>query len=266
MSEQPAASSPRVDWRYEEIVLVCDLVAANGWKALDRRSDTRVSDLSELLRSMSPALAADDPRFRNADGVGRKSHDLATAHPDYPGGTMKGGKTTAAVVNEFIERPDVMHRLAQAIRAAVAEPEYVSSPLVDLDYDETYDEGRSFARRHLIRERDPRARARKIAQARRTLGHVRCDTCGFDFETTYGERGNDFIECHHRNPLSVVGPTTTALSDLALLCSNCHRMIHRFRPWLTVEQLAELIQANARKTWAPPTPGTAQRSGEGRGR
>ena len=28
-------------------------------------------------------------------------------------------------------------------------------------------------------------------------------------------------ECHHRYPLSVVGPTKTCLADLVLLCSNC---------------------------------------------
>ncbi|MDP6032209.1 MAG: HNH endonuclease [Alphaproteobacteria bacterium] len=33
----------------------------------------------------------------------------------------------------------------------------------------------------------------------------------------------------------------TKLSDLVLLCSNCHRMVHRKRPWLTVRELRELI-------------------------
>jgi putative restriction endonuclease len=30
---------------------------------------------------------------------------------------------------------------------------------------------------------------------------------------------------------------TTRLEDLALLCANCHRMIHRASPWLSVEEL-----------------------------
>lgn len=40
-----------------------------------------------------------------------------------------------------------------------------------------------------------------------------------------GERGSLFAECHRRNPLSIVGETQIRQEDLALLCSNCHRMI-----------------------------------------
>jgi len=236
-----------VDWSYEEIVLVCDVVVRNGWRGLNRRTDERVHELSRLLRRASPAAAAADPRFRNPNGVGRKSYDIETAHPDYPGGQTKGGKTTQAVVQAFIADPDAMHELAEAIRAAIDDPTPTPAP-VDIDEDETFAEGRPFERRHIARERDRRARAKKIAHARRTLGFVRCEACGFDFEATYGERGRDFIECHHRNPLSVSGPSMTSLADLALLCSNCHRMIHRAAPWLTVEQLTELIASQRERS------------------
>ena len=40
----------------------------------------------------------------------------------------------------------------------------------------------------------------------------------------------------------VAGKTQTKLADLALLCSNCHRMIHRTKQWLTVEELEELVE------------------------
>jgi 5-methylcytosine-specific restriction protein A len=69
----------------------------------------------------------------------------------------------------------------------------------------------------------------------------------FDFERVYGPRGADFIECHHRVPLHVTGQVTTRLEDLALICSNCHRMIHRTRPWLTVEELGQLVITQRRR-------------------
>ncbi|WP_427888645.1 HNH endonuclease [Kribbella sp. GL6] len=59
--------------------------------------------------------------------------------------------------------------------------------------------------------------------------------CGFDFNATYGTCGSGYIECHHRTPLGVTGQTHTLLADLALICSNCHRMIHPTRISLTVE-------------------------------
>jgi predicted HNH restriction endonuclease len=73
-------------------------------------------------------------------------------------------------------------------------------------------------------------------------GALACEACGFDFEVTYGERGKEFIECHHVRPLSELKPgDKTSVDDLALVCSNCHRMIHVRRPWLTIEQLKQLI-------------------------
>ena len=59
--------------------------------------------------------------------------------------------------------------------------------------------------------------------------------CGFDFEKTYGERGRDFIEVHHAVPVSeLAAGQRLRMSDLRLLCSNCHRMVHRRQPWLSV--------------------------------
>jgi 5-methylcytosine-specific restriction enzyme A len=45
---------------------------------------------------------------------------------------------------------------------------------------------------------------------------------GGGLAATYGQLGEDFIECHHRLPLSTTGERRTRLSDLALVCSNCH--------------------------------------------
>ena len=62
-----------------------------------------------------------------------------------------------------------------------------------------------------------------------------------DFKDKYGKRGEDFIECHHINPISL-GEKKTSLSDLVLLCSNCHRMIHKKQPWLELHELIEIIE------------------------
>ena len=72
VSEPSAASSRRVDWGYEEIVVVCDAVVANGWRGLNRRTDLRVAELSQLLRRAAPLRASKDPKFRNVNGVGAR--------------------------------------------------------------------------------------------------------------------------------------------------------------------------------------------------
>jgi len=106
-------------------------------------------------------------------------------------------------------------------------------------------------RAHLRRERDPKLRASKLKDTKERGLPIACEVCTFDFGYTYGSHGLDYIECHHRTPLYVTGKTQTRLADLALLCSNCHRMIHRTKQWLTVEELKEVVDAQQQLAIAP---------------
>ncbi len=94
--------------------------------------------------------------------------------------------------------------------------------------------------RHSRIERSSKAAVR----AKQVHGFV-CQACGFDFVATYGERGRNFIEAHHLVPLSSLPegepvPMDPA-TDFAVLCSNCHRMVHRRRPWLELDELKKLV-------------------------
>jgi 5-methylcytosine-specific restriction protein A len=57
--------------------------------------------------------------------------------------------------------------------------------------------------------------------------------------------GADYIECHHVDLLADTEVTLTRLEDLALVCANCHRMLHRGDPPPTVDELREMIAAAA---------------------
>lgn len=86
--------------------------------------------------------------------------------------------------------------------------------------------------------------ARK-AKLVRDKGKLSCEACEFVFEDRYGDRGKSFIECHHTKPLTEYkGEQKTRMEDLALLCANCHRMIHAQKPWLSVEDLKKIIKSN----------------------
>ncbi len=81
------------------------------------------------------------------------------------------------------------------------------------------------------RHRERSLRLAKLQQTR-TLGNGRliCEVpgCGFDFAKIYGALGEGYAEVHHRRPLAELeAAQETTLSDLAVVCSNCHRMIHR---------------------------------------
>ncbi|MCF6458356.1 HNH endonuclease [Pseudoalteromonas sp. MMG024] len=102
-------------------------------------------------------------------------------------------------------------------------------------------EGRPVYRNHIRRERNPEIVRLKKESAMKLKGKLECEICSFNFDEMYGERGKGYIECHHNNPLSANSETSkTRLEDLSLLCANCHTMIHRYKPWLTLEELQEI--------------------------
>ncbi len=71
-----------------------------------------------------------------------------------------------------------------------------------------------------------RSRDYHIVKKKKKKSEYICECCRFDFPKTYGE---EYIECHHIKPLadySKMGEKAR-WDNLAALCSNCHRMIHR---------------------------------------
>jgi 5-methylcytosine-specific restriction enzyme A len=71
-----------------------------------------------------------------------------------------------------------------------------------------------------------------------------CQACGFDFAIRYGGLGVGFIEVHHIEPVSGLLPGTIVdpAHDLIPLCANCHAMIHRRTPPLSVAELQAAIR------------------------
>ena len=137
-----------------------------------------------------------------------------------------------------------LRRVSDAIRALVPLGQILPPSAAVTNEEEDAEEGRLLSRAHRFRERDPSIIGRKKHRALQQQKSLSCEVCKFDFEKVYGERGYGFIECHHTKPLSELSPegATTKLADLSLVCSNCHRMIHKSKPWLSMDQLRELLQ------------------------
>ncbi|MGY1684408.1 HNH endonuclease [Geodermatophilus sp. SYSU D00867] len=227
-------TTPGPDWTRDELTLVCAAVVERGWREL-RTEYPEAVELSALLRSMpTHPRELQSPSFRSPASVSRKSSDLVTRRGDYTGERTRGGRLDQRIVDAFITAPEANLARAKVLRDLVGQPTPQAVPDID---GEGADEGGLLERRHLAYERDRGLRQRKIKSVVDVGGRIECEVCSFDFAATYGDRGRQYIEVHHRTPLHVTGPTRTNLADLALLCSNCHRMIHRRQPWLTVEEL-----------------------------
>lgn len=152
-------------------------------------------------------------------------------------------------------QPSSAHYVTPSVRMAVFQKD-------DFDYLEKYAKEKSFAKEIVDYDKDSfpegkesyvrhkkRERNRKIVERKKELfkakhnGVLFCEVCGMNFYDVYGEYGRDFIEVHHTIPVSELSEnSTTQLSDLVLLCSNCHRMVHHRRPWLKKNELKKLLR------------------------
>jgi hypothetical protein len=92
-----------------------------------------------------------------------------------------------------------------------------------------------------IKEATFRRRNRALIQAKKANSDFRCEVCGFNFEEAYGSVGREYIIAHHIRPVSS-GVTKTTLDDIALLCANCHAMVHTSYPPITPSDLQDLLK------------------------
>jgi len=115
--------------------------------------------------------------------------------------------------------------------------------------EEVFREAKQKLKLHLVKERNKYLvrRAKEIWSQK--LDGMWCSICSFSFFEVYGEVGEEFIEAHHSMPISSLEPGTIVRpSDLVPVCSNCHRMLHRRRPWLTVSQLKNIVARHMAKS------------------
>jgi hypothetical protein len=121
----------------------------------------------------------------------------------------------------------------------------IPAQIQDEDDESAFAEGTESYRKHRHLERDAAIARRAKEQRLATDGKLECECCGMDFAKVYGHRGFGFIEAHHTTPVSKLnGTVKTKISDLVMICSNCHKIIHRVKPMLTVGELRDLILAN----------------------
>jgi len=166
--------------------------------------------------------------------------------PGYSGkGLNAGSRLDVDVWNEFGSDRDRLSDVAEAIRRdyqlLVPTPQTGGRKISDGD-EEEFPEGRILARLHRARERNARAARKKKDQVLSETGRLSCEVCTFDFREFYGDMGYGVAECHHDVPISDPrGSRRTKLSELAIICPNCHRIIHKRRPWLRVEALRVVL-------------------------
>jgi 5-methylcytosine-specific restriction protein A len=225
-------------WLRDEEILLLDVYLRVDPSSA---SDPAVLELSELLCRLPlhpRSLRAQS--FRNPNGVLMKLRNLGHIDPEHQGrGLVRASSLSREVWHEFAGDPERLARTAAAIRAATLSCDETEVPALHAEHEETAVEGRLLYRMHCLRERKPHLVAAKKREALLRTGVLVCEVCGFDFKREYGEMGIGYMECHHVVPLAEAAhERSVRLADLALVCANCHRMIHRGG---TTRSLAEVV-------------------------
>lgn len=147
---------------------------------------------------------------------------------------------------------EIPEEAATEIKARFDAPQGVSAPTIEellaLDphlepKDFAATEGRILLKNHLVRERNPALVKKKKQAVLSAKGSLACEVCDFDFFETYGELGRGFAECHHLGSLSLLAEVRqTRLEELAIVCANCHRILHRGNGWRTLAELKGILR------------------------
>ena len=116
----------------------------------------------------------------------------------------------------------------------------LSSPAVEEDEGGMLDEDHTKLRAHKRIERNP-----KVSKRVKEVQGLICKACGFDFRVRYpGIAKHDYIEAHHLVPIAQLKGQKVQRdpkTDFAVLCSNCHRMIHRSENPSDLEALRKAV-------------------------
>ena len=207
---------------------------------LNDRKDTKFSQKVRNLRSHK-TLDQRGPGYTRYERTGRNGHYWIT--PEGKAYLKANREPIDYLVEHDFGYLDVVDGLKETTKATEADREMIVYP-EDLQISEG-------ARRRVsatVYERSRRLRDAAIQHYSRECS-IKCEVCGFDFAEQYGELGEGYIEMHHKRPLFQYGDQATsefikqAIKNLAPLCSNCHRIIHRSRTSpLTIDGLRSVVR------------------------
>lgn len=262
----------------EDLYSFLDFKNNKHWTGLHRSKATLASNTNRLRASLKILLDQKKPLELRIDralnkapgmGIGISTAILQIAHPDECGvwnakstkamkllgiwpkaerGQTQGQKYT--VVNYLLLRlagdlgttlwnlDSLWHHYLE--EHPDSDLKTIRQDLETMALEEEIPEGGTTQRIVNTHERNPK----NVRRAKAVHG-TRCKVCGFDFEATYGKHGKGYIEAHHLCPVSSLKKSTIVdvKTEMTVVCSNCHRMLHRdSAKMLTPEELRNILQ------------------------
>lgn len=199
------------------------------WIALCQVFKTQV-----IIEKQDIGLGQTSRTLKNSVKIGQLKNDLINMIPILPNQLFLDKKNQIeTIINKYKKSDSINSEKLLSSEDSVSE-----LPLIEENEELTFPEGKEKFLLHKSKERNKDLVRKAKELYFKKDNNLSCQNCGFSFFNEYGEIGKGFIEAHHIVPISeLIEETNTKIEDLAMLCSNCHRMVHRERPWLTIELL-----------------------------
>jgi 5-methylcytosine-specific restriction enzyme A len=233
-------------WSRDELILALDLYFRKNPNNMDRHN-AEVILLSDTIRQLQNYTNVADPEtYRNHNSVYMKLCNFLSIDPSYSGkGLESVGKLDKEIWGEYSNNRKNLAKIAELIRTEINQKNRIEQNEilpVNEEEENAFFEGKVLYRLHKYRERNQKI-VNDLKKKAMKRGKLKCQACGFDFYERYGDIGRGFIECHHTIPLSEYQQNRlTKSEDLALVCSNCHKMLHKYRPWLRKNEVEKLVE------------------------
>lgn len=227
----------RAKWSVEETILALDYYLTHkGRIPFLKGADLR--DLTEVIQQYNSHFS--DGNVRSQASIEMKISNFKSIDSEPINGSKGLSQYSLLDYELFMHYRNRINDLEEAvsqIKASMSNTSGRSLPSIK----QTTEGGYKLVT-HKIIERNPNF-IKKFKLAMLDIeGKLSCSVCEFDFEDFYGDIGHSFIECHHLIPISKYeGPHAINKDDLALVCSNCHSMLHKSLA-ITIDELRMIVK------------------------
>lgn len=228
-------------WRKEELILALDLYFRLDYGQM-HGTNPLIIQLSKDLRNLNIHKdIPDKAKFRSVNSVALKLANLKKSDQNFSGKGMRdGGKLEKELWNKYHTHRDTLRKEADLIRQLYLKPK--SETLKATDTKGKYKSDFLF-QIHKNRETDPLVMKVKKEMVLTETKKLKCEVCGFDSLSFYGEIGNDLMEIHYDKELiTEPGLESSDMNVFVIVCSNCHKALDKNFGLLDASDLKKIIR------------------------
>lgn len=228
------------DWKREELILALDLYFRLDYGQMHGRNP-HIIRLSEELRKLNLHRNVPHPeKFRSINSVSLKLANFKKLDRNFTGRGMRdGARLDREIWDEFYRHRDTLKKEASLVRQLYLKPESdAPSPEIKTFYDSDF-----LFQIHKNRETDPLIIKLKKESISNDLMPVKCEICGFNPVTLYGEMGSIVMEIHFIKDLKILSKVEiSGLEDFVIVCSNCHKILDKNFGLINTDDLKQIIK------------------------